>query len=217
MQPHTSLARHAEIRRQLRDSDRRDGLADPDRKPLLQKSAAGITRTALCVEPRGGTLYVFMPPTEKLEDYLELVAAVEATADALQQPVIVEGYEPPRDPRLNSFRITPDPGVIEVNVHPANSWKDLVGRTTHFTKRRAKHSTTEKFMVDGRHTGTGGGNHFVLGGESPADSPFLRRPICSRACWLLAQPSLAVVPLLGMFVGPTSRHRASTKHAKTRC
>lgn len=182
-------------------------LLEPDRLPAQGQSAGWITRTAMCVEPRDGRLYVFMPPTSALEDYLEIVTAIESVAAKLAVPVILEGYEPPKDPRLQSFRITPDPGVLEVNIHPSHSWDELVDRTTHlYEQAHFSRLTTEKFMLDGRHTGTGGGNHFVIGGETPQDSPFLRRPDLLRS--LIAywhnHPSLSYL-FSGMFIGPTSQ------------
>ncbi|MEY4726244.1 MAG: hypothetical protein RLZ36_871, partial [Pseudomonadota bacterium] len=163
--------------------------------PDKHQSAHWITRTALCVEVRDpsrangpavervamdhpqGVMYVFMPPLSHLEDYLDLLSAVEATADDLGVRIVLEGYPPPRDARLKVLQVTPDPGVIEVNIHPAHNWLELVEHTEFLYKAAFESRlSAEKFMTDGRHTGTGGGNHIVMGGATPADSPFLRKP-----------------------------------------
>ncbi len=174
---------------------------------LYDSPSSPLIRTTLCVEPRDGKLFVFMPPQGDLENYLDLVAAVEATADHLGMPVQVEGYEPPHDLRLTHFRITPDPGVIEVNVHPSASWKELVEKTEIiYEEAHQSRLTTEKFMLDGRHIGTGGGNHIVVGGRMTLDSPILRRPDLLRSLigYWHNHPSLSYL-FSGLFVGPTSQ------------
>ncbi len=169
--------------------------------------ASGIVRTALCVEPRDGRIYIFMPPTELLEDYLELITAIELTATELGMPVVVEGYLPPQDHRIQMIKVTPDPGVIEVNVHPSRDWTELVECTnTLYEEARQCRLATEKFDLDGKHTGTGGGNHIVMGGPTPSDSPFLRRPdlLRSMIAFWNNHPSLSYF-FSNRFVGPTSQ------------
>ncbi|GAB1857621.1 transglutaminase family protein [Flavobacteriaceae bacterium MHTCC 0001] len=164
-------------------------------------------RTAICIEIRDNSLYIFLPPLDDIVYYLELVAAIEATSKSLDIPVIFEGYNPPFDNRLQSMKITPDPGVIEVNVHPSKNWKELTRNTLSLYKHaKLSRLGTEKFMIDGKHTGTGGGNHVTLGGITPADSPLLRKPSLLRSLLTFWQhhPGLSYL-FSGAFIGPTSQ------------
>jgi uncharacterized protein (DUF2126 family)/transglutaminase-like putative cysteine protease len=188
-------------------SKKREAGAADERPPNVGESATWIVRTAMCIQPRNGVLYVFMPPVDVLDDYVALVRAVEDAASELGRRVLFEGYTPPRDPRLGQMSVTPDPGVIEVNIHPSKTWRELVDRTTHlYEAARLSRLATEKFMIDGRHVGTGGGNHVVLGGATAEDSPFLRRPdlLRSLVAYFHQHPSLSFL-FAGMFIGPTSQ------------
>ncbi len=203
--PHPALGSPSPKRQPFLGSEEGGSAASSAAAPPTQ--VTGAVRTAFAVEPRDGRLCVFLPPVERADDFVDLIAAVEDVSAELKTPVHVEGYPPPRDSRLCVLQVTPDPGVIEVNVQPAENWKELVGiTTTVYEEARLSRLGTEKFMMDGRHTGTGGGNHLVLGAATPTDSPFLRRPDLLRSLlgYWINHPSLSYL-FSGMFIGPTSQ------------
>ncbi|MFV0373554.1 DUF2126 domain-containing protein [Microbacterium sp.] len=164
-------------------------------------------RTALAIEARRGHVFVFLPPTSTLAAYADLLRVIETAAAEPRTRVVIEGYGPPPDPGLAQLVVTPDPGVIEVNVQPTSSWADQRELTmTLYEQARLSRLSTEKFDLDGLHTGTGGGNHLTLGGSQPADSPLLRRPelLASLITYWQRHPSLSYL-FSGRFIGPTSQ------------
>jgi uncharacterized protein (DUF2126 family) len=174
--------------------------------PERGSSARGIVRSTLCVEPRGGVLYVFMSPLDTVESYLELVAAVERTAARLSMRVMLEGYPPPSDPRLSHFLITPDPGVIEVNIHPSGSWGGLVSRPRRL--RGAGGRPVERdLQLDGRHTG-GRWQSLRARRCHTGRQPFLRRPDCCEA-WSAIGTTTRLSPTCSRACSSTHSRRAA--------
>jgi uncharacterized protein (DUF2126 family) len=208
--------------------DERDGLAGlpawPPRRPELfdlqakadplpplsstADTAPELIRPALCVQTVEGRLHVFLPYTPVVADYLDLVAAVEDTCRYLGVPVSLEGYTPPPDPRLRSYGLTADPGVLEVNLPPTASWDELeeLNAILH-EEAHGNRLIAGKFAYDGTHLSTGGGCHIVLGSKTPMESPVLRRPdlLRSLVTFWQAHPSLSYL-FSGMYIGPTSQY-----------
>lgn len=202
-----SVAEHHVPTSYIAEPDEEEKRLSNTESPVEPTYEIDTIKTAVCVEARGGIIYVFLPPVSYLEHYLDLIASLEATAEKLQMPIRIEGYEPPRDHRLERLVVSPDPGVIEVNIHPSQNWTELVGNVnTLYEQAHLSRLGTEKFMLDGRHTGTGGGNHVTIGGATPADSPLLRRPDVLRSLITYWQHHPALSYLFsGAFIGPTSQ------------
>lgn len=184
-------------------------LSDPPIRPPQRVTLAppNTIRLALTVEMRQGTLHVFLPPIASARSYVDLLTAIEATAESLDQPVVIEGYPPPHNQGIQGFQITPAPGVLEVSIHPAASWPDLVALHTALDAEAAACGLCcSKFAPDGRPLGTGGGAHITLGGHRPEMSPLLRRPDLLRSLVTYWQhhPSLSYL-FAGQFIGPTSQ------------
>ena len=181
--------------------------SEPDTGDAVLDDDETAPTTAMVAEVRDGLLYIFMPPTEALEHFVDLIARLDTAAATVNCPVVIEGYGPPADPRLQSTTITPDPGVIEVNVAPTASFAEQTQLLeTLYKEARLARLSTESFDIDGTHGGTGGGNHITLGGATPADSPLLRRPdlLVSLLTYWQRHPSLSYL-FAGRFVGTTSQ------------
>ncbi|XPV68663.1 MAG: DUF2126 domain-containing protein [Halarcobacter sp.] len=180
---------------------------DIDDKTTEQNTYSAFVRTAISIELRDEKICIFLPPVEQTEPFLDLIASIEETAKMLNLAVIIEGYEPPEDLRTDRIKVTPDPGVIEVNIQPTSTWKDLSDNLLQlYEDARLCRLGTEKFMIDGRHTGTGGGNHVTIGAAKPSDSPLLRNPNLLRSLITFWQhhPGLSYL-FSGAFIGPTSQ------------
>ena len=188
-----------------------DTAPEPDPLPPVvspNDDAQELIRPSLCIQIRDGRLHVLLPYAPILADYLDLVSAVEDTCQHLQMPVWIEGYAPAIDPRLKSLSVTPDPGVLEINLPPARDWEELEHVNCRLdAKARQNRLVSEKYGFNGNCEATGGGSHIVIGGATIADSPILRRPDLLRSMVAFWQnhPSLSYL-FSGMYVGPTSQY-----------
>ncbi|MEY2667542.1 MAG: hypothetical protein RJA59_180, partial [Pseudomonadota bacterium] len=177
-----------------------------DRRDLRPVRLPAV-RTALCVEPRGGELFVFLPPVPSAADFVELVRAVDSASRDTGLEVCLEGYPPPWSPEVIRFSVTPDPGVLEVNVQPTRSGRECAAQIDQvFDAALHVGLHSEKYMLDGRQEGSGGGNHVTLGGPRPLESPFIVRPdlLASLVTFVQHHPAMSYL-FTGLFVGPTSQ------------
>ena len=199
------FAKAPKLKKFLKNAEKRAEEAGSSK--IKNDPTATFIRTGLNVEVRDGKLYIFLPPLNHTDAFLDLIASIEAVSRKLDIKVVLEGYEPSHDLRLETIKVTPDPGVIEVNIQPVRTWKELTSNLfTLYNDARESRLGTEKFMLDGKHTGTGGGNHVTIGGMKPEDSALLRRPEVLRSFITFWQhhPGLSYL-FSGAFIGPTSQ------------
>ena len=167
-----------------------------------------VSRCALTIEVREGELGVFIPPVPTLDDYLDLVAKIEACVRKLKLgPIVLEGYAPPNDGTLTRLNVIADPGVLEVNLPPA---ADTAGYARYvealYDAAPECGLRSWKYKYTGRKIGTGGGAHILLGGPTAEMSPFFLRPtlLPSFVRFFQHHPSLSYL-FTGLFTGPSSQ------------
>jgi uncharacterized protein (DUF2126 family)/transglutaminase-like putative cysteine protease len=190
------------------DDPRQQRIDSPEaRGPRSEARSEAPVRTALCIESRGDTLWAFLPPLTSFETFCELVRAIDRVREQLGCDISLEGYPPPPSPDARKFAVTPDPGVLEVNIPPTASARDAAElQQTVFDAALACGLTSERYLLDGRAVGSGGGHHITIGGPTPLGSPWLRRPdlLASLIAFAQHHPSLSYL-FSGLFVGPTSQ------------
>ncbi|MCX6938050.1 MAG: transglutaminase family protein [Verrucomicrobia bacterium] len=177
------------------------------RLPLAALSETRLRR-ALTAELCDGSITVFIPPLLH-EGYVALVQAIErAVKKCGLRDLVLAGYAPPYDAaRLPTIGFASDPGVLEINLTPCPDWcayddqlRDL------YAAADAVGLCAQKFQLNGREVGTGGGAHLVFGGPTPETSPFFLHPslLPSVIRYFQHHPALSYA-FSGLYMGPSSQ------------
>ena len=165
-------------------------------------------KSGLTVEFKDDELIIFLPPVPSFAAFSELVQTIEKLVTELDlPPVRLEGYTPPGDDDLESIALTSDPGVLEVNLPPADNWDEYDSMITElFKSAGAVGLRGYKYQISGRKVSTGGGAHIILGGPDIETNPFIKRPniLISFLRFLQNHPSLSYA-FSGLFTGPSSQ------------
>lgn len=163
---------------------------------------------ALTVEVTAGALQVFVPPLD-WGAFEELVGHIEHAATKLgMRDIVLCGYRPSAHPEeVTSLGITPDPGVLEVNLPPTSSWIEYDRLLRIVSELAAEQGLqTTRMHFNGRVQGTGGGAHVLFGGPRLEANPFFARPdlLASIVRYWQRHPSLSYF-FSGQYVGPGSQ------------
>ncbi|MBX3271016.1 MAG: transglutaminase family protein [Sandaracinaceae bacterium] len=162
------------------------GLVDP-------VAARGARLVALGSED--GHVALELPAFESVDLFVGFLGVVAAAARALPlDALILRGYPPPVDDRVAFTTVTPDPGVVEVNMAPCRSATELhhASRAIHAAAAAAELSPARR-QYNGEVTDSGGGGHLTFGGPRPEASPFFAHPhlLPRLVAYLSRHPSLS--------------------------
>jgi len=139
-------------------------------------AAAGARLFTLGVED--GCVVLELPAYRSVDLFAAFLGVLAGACRSVELPaLILRGHPPPVDDRVAFATITPDPGVIEVNMAPCRSVAEL------YAAQRAIHAAAvgERLSARRRHfngevTDSGGGGHLTFGGRHPEQSPFFVHP-----------------------------------------